>query len=376
MYKPKALFYIFILLISNSVFGQDSTKPLVVDQSAFNLVPDTIVQNRLLESLNGFLKEKNKGSLNNKYIDPAYLKENIEPFQHFQDIEMNGGAPFYFPTLLRVIPIEESGLLIKIAYMGVSLANNTPYLRIIGTLIAKRNGSGYYFYNALDHYTKSWNRLTLGSVNYVYPNKINLKKAKAMDQFNISFAKKLNTRVLKVKYYKFEDPEMMFKSMGYDFIENMYLSRVGGLAQYWNNTVFAGNDSEQYEHEVVHFYTYIVFPKGTKNVHEGYATYIGGSSGKSLKELVPLAKKYIDAHPEQDITELATDFYPHTPDVQLTYVLSGLVCRDIDRRQGMSGVKRLFTPAEGDDYFVNLKKVIGIDKKDFGQYIRELLMKN
>lgn len=194
-----------------------------------------------------------------------------------------------------------------------------------------------------------------------------------MNKFNSAFAKKLNTAVLKITYYKFEDPEQMFKTMGYDFIENMYASRVGGLAQYWNNTVFAGNDSELYEHEVVHFYTYIVFPKGKKNVHEGHATYIGGSGSKSLDQLIPLAKNYIDQHPEQDITELATDFYPHTPDVQLTYVLSAVVCRNIETRYGMTGIKKLFNPAEDDDYFANLKKITGVDKKDFPQYIRKLL---
>jgi hypothetical protein len=365
-----------LLFLANISLAQTTPPELEIDQSAFTMIPDTNIQKRLIKSVSGFLNEKNNGSLNNKHIDPEYLKKNSEPFQHIQDIEMNGGKPFFYPTLLRAIPLEDHSIMLKIAYLGVGKESLIPYLRIIATLIAKKNVKGdYYFYNAIDHYTRNWERKQIGTINYVYSGKFDIKNAVIMNKFNSNFAHKLNTKVLKVTYYKFEDPEQMFKTMGYDFLENMYFSRVGGLAQSSNNTVFAGNNSERYEHEVVHFYTYNIFPNGTKNVHEGYATYIGGSGGLPLKNLVPIAKKYIDSHPNEDLVMIATDFYPRTPEVQLTYVLSAIVCQDIDERFGMTGIKKLFNPTEGDDYFANLKKITGVDKQDFPKYILKLLNK-
>ncbi|MES2830060.1 MAG: hypothetical protein V4687_18020 [Bacteroidota bacterium] len=378
MYKLLLALGIILFLKPDKSLAQ-STIPVIdtltVDQSAFTMVPDTNVQKALVKSLTGFLNEKDQGTQNNSYINPKYAKKNIEPFPFLHDIEMNGGVPFYFPSLLRAIPLEDGSFLMKIAYMGVG-GDNKPYLRIIASLIAKQAADRFYFYNVLDHYTQNWNKKQVGSISYTYSSKLDIKKAEAMNQFNLNFARKLQTPVLTVNYYKFEDPEQMYKAIGFDFHENMYASRVGGLAQYWTNTVYAGNNSEQYDHEVAHFYTYIAFPKGTKNVHEGYATFAGGSGGKSLSELVPLAKKYIDAHPDKDITVLATDFYPYTPDVQLTYVLSAIVCRDIEKRFGMAGTKKLFNPAEGDDYFANLKKITGIDKNAFPAYIKQLLKIN
>ena len=41
----------------------------------------------------------------------------------------------------------------------------------------------------------------------------------------------------------------------------------------------------------------------------------------------------------------------------------------------MEGTKKLFNPADGDDYFMHLKKIIGIDKSDFPDYIKRLLDK-
>jgi len=366
-------FLLCYLCLSVGALHAQNKSQITVDDSAFNLVTDSLVRNELLSALDGFLTEKNNGSQGNSYIDSTYLKQDIEPFQHIQNIEFFDGEHFFYPTLLRVMPLEGNDLLLKIAYMGTEQRTKKPILRMLFSLIAKKGQGRYYFYNPLEHYTRKWNKTKVGHILYTHANKLNFKEAKAMDKFNTWMARKLEMPVMDVKYYLFEDPEQLFKGMGYDFIENMYYSRTGGLAMYWNNTLFAGKNSARYDHELVHFYTYRLFTNGTRIVHEGYATYLGGSGGKTLDELLPSVKQYIANHPDEKITDMATDYYNRIPDVPFTYVLSALVCRDVEQRFGMEGIKKLFNPKKDEDHFVHLKTVIGIDEAAFPDYIKGLL---
>jgi len=195
-----------------------------------------------------------------------------------------------------------------------------------------------------------------------------------MNKFNVSLARKFGIKPIQITYYKFEDPEQLFKIMGFDYIPNMYYSTSGGLAQQWTNTLLAGNNSELYEHEAVHFYTAALFPNRSKVVDEGYATYLGGSGGKTLDQLAPFAKNYIKNHPEKNITKLATDFGTVVEgNVPITYILSALICRDIDHKYGIGGIKKLLKLNKGEDYFNNLYNVNKIDKNNFNTYVNGLL---
>jgi hypothetical protein len=61
--------------------------------------------------------------------------------------------------------------------------------------------------------------------------------------------------------------------------------------------------------------------------------------------------------------------------VPITYILSGLVCRDIEQNLGVEGIKKLFSPEPQEDYFATLKRVNGIGKTEFPAYIKGLLAK-
>jgi hypothetical protein len=129
-----------------------------------------------------------------------------------------------------------------------------------------------------------------------------------MDRFNISLARKFKTDLIPITYYKCQDPEQLFKLLGCDYIPNMYYSASGGLAEAWHNTLYAGNNSELYQHEAVHFYTHKLFPEYNRIVDEGYATMVGGSGGKDLKELAGTADDYLLSHPKLDIEQSFTNF--------------------------------------------------------------------
>lgn len=375
----KSIFAIVLSLslFTNKSYCQISDSTLIIAKPAFYLIPDTSLRAKLTSSLRGFLKARKDGYNPNPYVDPTYLKESVEPFLWLQNAETKSpeGRSLFIPTLLNVMPIGEDRYIIKLAYMAMERdRKDQPELKLITSLELRRSGERYQFYNTIEHNTKSYNKKQVGNISYIYPNQLDEQKARKMDRFNTAFAKKFNVIPIKIIYYKCNDPEQLFKMLGFDYIENMYYSLSGGLAYQWANTLFAGNNSELYEHELVHLYTSKLFEHKTREVDEGYATFIGGSGGLDLDSLARVAKKYISKNYSQDICSLATDFTVRVQGgVPITYILSGLVCRDIENKLGVAGVEKLFRPEPQEDYFDTLKRVNGIGRAEFPAYIQGLL---
>jgi len=369
------LLIILFTAITNVAVGQSTDSTLTFDYYAFSLVNNPIVQKDITSSLKGFLDNIDNGSRINPFIDPVYIKKDIEPFSWFiiYDNDAKSNKSKININVLSVLPVENASYLIKLQYTDVTNPCNKK-LVLIGSLITRMIGTKYYFYNAVDHYTRFWIKQKTGTINYVSATKLNQTNAELMNKFNISLANKFGIKPIQITYYKFEDPEQLFKTIGFDYIPNMYYSTSGGLAEQWMNTLLAGNNSELYEHEAVHFYTAALFPNRSKVADEGYATYLGGSGGKKLDQLAPFAKKYIKNHPEKNIIELTTDFGTVVEgNVPITYILSALICRDIEHKYGINGIKKLLKLNPGEDYFNNLYKINRVDKTNFNNYINSLL---
>lgn len=156
----------------------------------------------------------------------------------------------------------------------------------------------------------------------------------------------------------------------------MYYSTSGGLAESWHNTLLAGNNSELYQHEVVHFYTHKFFPQYNRIVDEGYATYIGGSGGKNTKELSAIADEYLKANPKSDIIKLFTNFSRVQGGIPFTYIVSALVCKEIESKKGFESILQLFKLTKDEDsYFQQIENIMHIDKDSFPNYVKGLISK-
>nr|WP_294791637.1 hypothetical protein [uncultured Mucilaginibacter sp.] len=370
--KP-VLLIAFILNLSLS-YGQSTKYRFSIHSDALVQINDA-ERDTLLPRLDGFLKYKNGSVQDNPYVDSAYAKVDVNPFEMMFNVESNReDLNFYKPTLLAILPaIKDQQYIMKLSYMGVT-PQNEPVQRMIVTLVAEKRRNNYYFFNAVNYSTRNWNKKQVGSVKYIYPYQLNLAKAREMDRMNKIIAKKFAMPIIPLTYYRCDDPEQMLKIMGYDYVSNMYWSMAGGFAPYWISTVFAGNNSELYVHELVHFYTLKLFPVNTRIMNEGYATYLGGSGGGlSLDESKPLARNYLDKHPDKDITQVFINFDRVEKSIPFTYIVSGLICRDVETKYGFEKIKRLFEAKSDDEYFKLLEEVTGVTKKQFSDYVRKLV---
>lgn len=339
----------------------------------FNLV-DTAERDSVLQRLDGFLEHKHERADQNPFVDPDYAKKDINSFENLYYAEFGyGDGNFYKPTILALLPvIKNQEYVIKIAYIGVS-ADKQAKLKLIATLVAKKKKDNYYIYNAVDYNTRNWNKRQVGSIYYIFPNKLDVGKAREMDRISHELARKFATPIIPVTYYRCDDPEQLLKMMGYDYIPNMYLSMHAGFSAYWNYTLLAGNNSELYVHELVHFYTAKLFPHYTRIMNEGYATYLGGSGGLTLHQLKVLTKRYLDRHPGLDITKRYIDFGLIDGGYIFTYIVSGLICKDIESRYGFNKIAELFDASDNDQYFKALQNITDVSIQQFPTYVKRLV---
>ena len=87
-------------------------------------------------------------------------------------------------------------------------------------------------------------------------------------------------------------------------------------------------------------------------------------------------KDWLEAHPDDDIANYYSSFYIMDNQTAPTYLVGKIVCYELYKKGGYDALKRAFnTKPTVEDFFSFLKKEIGIDQKDFNQWMRKQIAK-
>ncbi|TCP24820.1 hypothetical protein EV195_105251 [Tenacibaculum skagerrakense] len=153
--------------------------------------------------------------------------------------------------------------------------------------------------------------------------------------------------------------------------------QTGGVADINNNIVYAGNNSEYYPHELVHLYTFKMYPDGYHFwLNEGFATYIGGSGGKSLDWHIEKFRKYVHQNPNFEISfKTLKGYIPNgLHSTEFRYVIGGLICKKVFEVKGMNalfeGLKNVRTDEQ---LYLFIEDNLNVKKEGFSEYIKQIL---
>ncbi len=214
----------------------------------------------------------------------------------------------------------------------------------------KENGA-WKLKNALPIITKSWDRKTIGKINFIYSHE---------HQFNEALAQKAN-RFCDSIVSKFQFPDWkpfdfyittsgdeLGKLLGFDFFFAGYTT---GKGLNDKRILLSGLASEWYPHEFIHLI--VEDKKRHWIVEEGFATWIGGANQKQFEEMaVTLAENLA----END-TVTFDDILSRKWGWQFNayYATGAIVCQMVYDKGGLNSVKRLLDTPQGDN---ELKKVL------------------
>ena len=361
---PRYLLCSLMLLLQSIAYGQRSV--YINPSVTYHYQNDTATLNPIIAVLDSFFTTKNNSYSENIYWDKADFATLHYPYLSLyrQEISYKLNDPMHYrPSVLEVLPAGEKNYLIKIAYAGQE-KDGFSSLRFIYNIIASRTPEGYRLKNATPYLTRNWKRYDTKTIRfYISPiRKPDLKQANRLDSFNRSVAAFLQVPVEHVTYYSSENARTLFEAKGYDYIPNMYYDSLGGQCEPYANIVHSGMNSEWYPHELVHIYTQKNFDGINKIADEGFCTFIGGSYNLPLDAHLKITKQYIITHPQARLDDLLfreQDIGPHTSS---TYVLGGLICRLVYRKNGLTGLKEWLSVGNDEKKLLaTLGKSLGFD---------------
>ena len=359
----------FLVLLVNCQQKNEVGKEKLDFSVAHHIMKDSVNQN-IAGRLENFLITKNQSPTDNQYWLPSDFDEYLFPYVDLYKIEKDSSAN-YKVELLEIIDIElDSVKLVKFACFK-EMNDVTSLMNIYNVLAVKSEGQ-YFFSRSLQYNTRNWTTYQHEDFTYVVSpeRNFNIEEAKKQQVFKDSLMQFFGLDIPPITYYSCISPVELFEIKGYDYVANMYMSKSGGLAEVFSGIIFSGNDSERYDHELVHFFTRALFQHDMIPLfHEGIATYLGGSGGYSFTELKVKLWQYLNNHPN---IELATMIKPydrkHLLEDQLdaVYVVGALVCEYVMNEYGKEQLISLLDTSGNQDLWIALEKV-NLNKENFSK---------
>jgi len=176
-------------------------------------------------------------------------------------------------------------------------------------------------------------------------------------------------RLQRLSYYVADSPEEVHRIMGVDWT-------IGGLGYGYavsgNNMILSGDPTfgEENRHEITHMVLVPLVSEGLTHslISEGMATWLGGSMGRTFREVLAEYADYLTAYP--DIT-VDTILEPGNPDKG--WSPTGAILVDlVHDRGGTTSVQELLRAGRTDeDLRVALTRLLGVSWEEVVQLWRE-----
>ncbi|MBT8180509.1 MAG: hypothetical protein KJO53_02860 [Eudoraea sp.] len=290
--------------------------------------------------------------------------------------------------IIGVFPAENDHYSLKSAFTHID-SKGEIHLNTITSVYAKKFDGNYLLISSAEYYKSVLEHHKVGNINYyVHPfHEYNAEEATKMNEFNAFLAKEFDVEPLEIDYFVANNARDIVDVWGYEYVKRMYIpNQTGGVASIQNKLIYSGNNSEYYPHELVHLYTFEIFPKDYHFwIGEGIATFYGGSGGYSLDWHLEKLRVFLEENPDYDLSDidkLDTEIPNGEYKTDFRYVIGGFLIKKVYEKHGVEGlldalqveggnVKEFHKSGGSNKAFFNfLNEKLGIEKNDFGAYIK------
>jgi hypothetical protein len=300
---------------------------------------------RIIAALRAFLASKDQSPSENPYWLPADFKTYQYPYLDIYQVGMqDDSGNFLQPTLIDIVETDSTTQrIVKLGYLrqAADPAANVMVYKVIANL----SGPKVLFSRYTDYATRAWANYEIGSIRYVISphRKLDSLAVRRQGEDIDRLCAFLEATPIHLTYFSCTDPLELFQIKGFDYHPKMYWAKTGGLAEH-ANMIYSGGNSEYYTHEITHLYTRAQFPQLHGLLDEGFATFVGGSSGRSYLWHRTRLKDYLAARPSLNLAD-CLDPYSRLyteDDTPLSYMVGALLCERALRMGGRDKLYDLF----------------------------------
>lgn len=301
-------------------------------------------------------------------------------FVGFQDIYQSHRYYLnYKPNLIALTKLSDKNVMAKIAFAAPDENDFTSVKGMYDFLIINTK-KGLRLSSPFEYRLKDWEKLEVDGNIYYRPkgrafNPVDISK---MNIFNGELSEYFGTDKIAFHYYVGRDIVEVKRLQGIDFNAYMYSNDgLGGEAYPWYNFIFSGNNSEYYPHELVHIYTYHLFPDRHSLTDEALAVYLGGALDKTFEDYMPALKDYLIenevdlfAYAFLDMDKLITIKQKPIEDLILAFL-----CYYAEYEYGKETLFDIMNSGRTDEeLLLVLEKTIGLNKENFNTQIKQKLI--
>jgi hypothetical protein len=246
----------------------------------------------------------------------------------------------------------DSVYVVKILYARADSARGISPLALQRLYAVRETGAPYGFRlaGALPRVTRNWERRSKGHITfwYVPGHKPNPAKIDRAARFVDSVAKLFSVPPPQhLDVYVGDSMDEVQRAIGLDFFPGSSGpgQRSGGLNL--GSILLIGNPAigEDYLHEFVHAVLGPSLPAGSQLLAEGVATWLGGSRGRSTREMFALLRSYQQADSTLSFTTLLRGAFSVSDadrGTNLLYATGALIVDALYRRNGIASVRRIY----------------------------------
>lgn len=336
---------------------------------------DEIEENKYIQFLEEFFSKQWEWDA----FEPM-LYQSEYMYVGFQDIyNIQKDFLYYKPNLIGLTKLSATKTMAKIAFATPDGNDFTSIMGIYDFLIIDTE-DGLRLSSPFEYKLQDWNKLEVDGNTYYAPKgrDFNLEDISKMNAFNLDLAEYFETSTIAFQCSVGRDIVEVNKLQGIEFNAYMYSNDgLGGEAYPWSDYIFSGNNSEYYPHELVHLYTYDLFPNRHRLIDEAMAVYLGGALDKTYEEYMPALKNYL--------LEKDTDLFAYTieglepVDLVLGKSIGDLIlaflCEYTEKEYGKERLFDLMNSGRAkENLLLSLEEILGFTPENFNTKVTEKLM--
>lgn len=376
--------FAFLILTLNNTFAQGN----ISYQESLNTAFGDRLQVNLFGQLDSLFGQINGGAISPTFIHEKNAALSTSVFIGYKDLMVSADSAYHIqlPQVANVYAISGNEYMILLSYIGTKAGRGTRLRATIRLMATITNDNRVVFSLPLDADTRSWKTTKVGNINYHHNGELNLQRAKLFNNNNRIISGKFGLAAESFDFYICPEYQSILRLLGYDFLEDANGTYRDGYGVD-EHTIFSVMNNEDFSHDILHYYAAKI-RKNPRNqsAEEGLAYYWGNAyytdkKGEMVGQetLVNALKVYVQKNKDVDLLVLFNEspqlFGEYADEISVKSVLSGIICKEIERKKGIEGLKVLLNCGRGDAaFFQALNSIVSINETNFNTEVRKLFL--
>lgn len=376
----------FFALLLSSLISQ--AQQGVIISKSFQMPKDSTSVERIVQSLNEFLAQKEAENKQNKFVIPADLPETsclLDEMKGIEKSEKRKDDRFYKPYIEQAVKQSDNSWLVQLSYIGIE--DKEPVIRATFELQAKPGGDRFYFSSPLKRNTANWNKKKLGVINLVWKDTLSAALSEAYLAKVTAFDLKLKSKKTATDFYYTPNVTDALKALGVLYKSDYTTATEVSLSARENSKLIlvkgAPLKSAFDLHDCWHerFLNVVAEDRRNRPIDEGCAYLYGGSWGISWPQIYNTFKSRIASR--EGVNWVAMYENPENfgesqeKALYTNYVINALLVDKIEKEKGFPSVMEFLQCGPylrtNENYFAALEKLTGINKENFNTKIALLV---